>query len=225
MKKSNLIFIIVLILLIILSCILGSIQIVKKMKEGMEDKHEDKDAPPCYSTIHDDYAPFTPDEDDKYILKTKIVPPKGTSCPTEISHKDLSPSASNYLNEKSDKDINVTAMSSSNTSNSSTTNSSNTIINTTNATSPSNDKSNVPSPSTSPSSITNDSQYGSVLNDIKGSISQINQQQPKSEQCPPCPACERCPEPSFECKKVPNYRSPSVNQYLPMPILTDFSNF
>ena len=23
--------------------------------------------------------------------------------------------------------------------------------------------------------------------------------------CPPCPPCGRCPEPSFECKKVPNY--------------------
>lgn len=29
----------------------------------------------------------------------------------------------------------------------------------------------------------------------------------KKEKCPPCPACARCPEPSFECKKVPNYNS------------------
>jgi hypothetical protein len=224
MKKSNLIFIIVLILLIILSCILGSIQIFKKTKEGMEDKEDN--APPCYSSIHDDYAPFNPDENDNYILKTKIVPPKGTACPTEISAP-----ASNYLNDK--KDTNITAVSTSNSSNNLTTNSSNTIINTTspntnaNTNVPSNvpTPSTVPAPSTSPSSVTNDSQYGSVLNDIKGSISQINQQQPKPEQCPPCPACERCPEPSFECKKVPNYRSPSVNQYLPMPILNDFSNF
>ena len=42
---------------------------------------------------------------------------------------------------------------------------------------------------------------------------------------PPCPACERCPEPSFDCKKVPNYRSTSVGDYLPMPILNDFSRF
>jgi hypothetical protein len=41
----------------------------------------------------------------------------------------------------------------------------------------------------------------------------------------PCPPCERCPEPAFDCKKVPNYNSASVNQYLPQPTLTDFSQF
>jgi hypothetical protein len=42
---------------------------------------------------------------------------------------------------------------------------------------------------------------------------------------PPCPPCERCPEPSFDCKRVPNYNSASVNQYLPQPVLADFSQF
>ena len=42
--------------------------------------------------------------------------------------------------------------------------------------------------------------------------------------CPPCPACARCPEPSFECKKVPNYNS--INEdYLPQPVISDFSQF
>jgi hypothetical protein len=46
-----------------------------------------------------------------------------------------------------------------------------------------------------------------------------------SNQAPqPCPPCARCPEPAFDCKKVPNYRS-SDSSYLPMPILTDFSSF
>ncbi len=45
------------------------------------------------------------------------------------------------------------------------------------------------------------------------------------DSCPPCPACERCPEPAFECKKVPNYRSSSMNNYMPVPILNDFSRF
>ena len=45
------------------------------------------------------------------------------------------------------------------------------------------------------------------------------------ESCPPCPPCARCPEPSFDCKKVPNYTSSSVDNYLPKPMLTDFSNF
>ena len=50
-------------------------------------------------------------------------------------------------------------------------------------------------------------------------------EQIKKEKCPPCPACARCPEPSFECKKVPNYKSPAADNYLPMPVLNDFSNF
>ena len=42
---------------------------------------------------------------------------------------------------------------------------------------------------------------------------------------PPCPPCERCPEPAFDCKRVPNYNSVTSNQYLPRPVLTDFSQF
>jgi len=44
---------------------------------------------------------------------------------------------------------------------------------------------------------------------------------PKPE---PCPPCGRCPEPSFDCKKVPNYGSTN-SEYLPMPVLSDFSSF
>ena len=47
---------------------------------------------------------------------------------------------------------------------------------------------------------------------------------PRQEKCPPCPACARCPEPSFECKKVPNYNAID-NSYLPQPIINDFSSF
>jgi hypothetical protein len=46
--------------------------------------------------------------------------------------------------------------------------------------------------------------------------------------CPepePCPPCGRCPEPAFECAKVPNYRSTALSMYLPRPILNDFSTF
>lgn len=48
---------------------------------------------------------------------------------------------------------------------------------------------------------------------------------PRQEPCPPCPACARCPEPSFECKKVPNYNASANNEYLPIPVLNDFSSF
>ena len=47
---------------------------------------------------------------------------------------------------------------------------------------------------------------------------------PRQEKCPPCPACARCPEPSFECKKVPNYNAIESSQ-LPIPDLSDFSSF
>jgi hypothetical protein len=47
---------------------------------------------------------------------------------------------------------------------------------------------------------------------------------PRQEPCQPCPPCARCPEPAFECKKVPNYNAIN-NEYLPAPVLNDFSQF
>lgn len=48
---------------------------------------------------------------------------------------------------------------------------------------------------------------------------------PRQEPPPPCPPCARCPEPSFECQKVPNYSSNNVSRYVPRPVLADFSQF
>ena len=45
-----------------------------------------------------------------------------------------------------------------------------------------------------------------------------------AKKCPPCPACARCPEPAFECKKVPNYSAVN-NNAMPRPVLADFSQF
>ena len=39
----------------------------------------------------------------------------------------------------------------------------------------------------------------------------------ESKKCPPCPPCARCPEPAFECKKVPNYNSRGLMNQLPIP--------
>ena len=44
------------------------------------------------------------------------------------------------------------------------------------------------------------------------------------DQCPPCPACARCSEPSFDCKKVPNYNAFNP-QDMPVPVLNDFASF
>jgi len=45
-----------------------------------------------------------------------------------------------------------------------------------------------------------------------------------AKKCQPCPPCARCPEPSFECKKVPNYSSFNPDQ-MPVPVMSDFSSF
>lgn len=45
-----------------------------------------------------------------------------------------------------------------------------------------------------------------------------------NKKCPPCPACARCPEPSFECKKVPNYNSIN-DDLLPQAVLSGYSTF
>lgn len=47
---------------------------------------------------------------------------------------------------------------------------------------------------------------------------------PAPEPVPPCPPCARCPEPAFDCKKVPNYNSTNTD-FLPRPLLNDFSKF
>ena len=45
----------------------------------------------------------------------------------------------------------------------------------------------------------------------------------RDKPCPPCPPCGRCPEPAFECKKVPSYKSGQSG--IPIPVLADFSTF
>jgi FtsZ-interacting cell division protein ZipA len=198
--------IIILIGVTILFAILGAFNI--SMKENMHDMDEE---PQCYpnSVVDHNYASFNEKEnDERYILKTKIVPPKGTACPTEISGP-----ASKYLK---DKDKSTTEESSSvklNSSNSSS------VSNTSNLTQNITTE-NTPSPSESKSSTPESIENKNKPNDSNKPNDMIS-----NNTCPPCPACERCPEPAFDCKKVPNYRSPSIGQYLPMPILNDFSKF
>lgn len=66
------------------------------------------------------------------------------------------------------------------------------------------------------------SEYKAEIEKLKEQLRELKTYDGKP---PPCPACERCPEPSFDCKKVPNYRSTALGEYLPMPILNDFSSF
>jgi hypothetical protein len=61
-------------------------------------------------------------------------------------------------------------------------------------------------------------------NDAASGVAAAGAGASKGEQCPPCPACARCPEPAFECKKVPNYsRTEDINA--PKPVMADFSQF
>tara|TARA_B100001142_G_scaffold24590_1_gene22436 strand:+ start:660 stop:1343 length:684 start_codon:yes stop_codon:yes gene_type:complete len=40
----------------------------------------------------------------------------------------------------------------------------------------------------------------------------------KKQKCAPCPRPQRCPEPAFTCKKVPNYEASAVDNVLPSPM-------
>jgi len=51
----------------------------------------------------------------------------------------------------------------------------------------------------------------------------VNSCNQKTDTCAPCPPCGRCPEPKFECKKVPSY-SPD-NPDLPQPLITPYSTY
>lgn len=74
-------------------------------------------------------------------------------------------------------------------------------------------------PACPPSKAVNTALGGSGVSLGPGSYT-VNNEESK---CQPCPPCARCPQPDFECKKVPTY-SPS-NTYLPVPVLSDFSTF
>ena len=89
-------------------------------------------------------------------------------------------------------------------------------------------KSEIVAPSCGNSSSSSSSNSSSSSSSSSGYDSDEDQDKPKYKkpsQCPPCPACARCPEPSFECKKVPNYNAAAGDNILPVPVLSDFSQF
>jgi len=88
---------------------------------------------------------------------------------------------------------------------------------------------NLPHPPVDPNSnsLKPPSSTASTQSSLSNYFSQVpsSSSNSSSEKCPPCPSCARCPEPAFECKKVPNYNSSGSSQYLPMPVVSDFSSF
>jgi len=184
-----------------------------------------KDVPPCYNTVVSEYDPYG--YDSNYILKTKIVPPVCPACPSVInnhSHSDnlydglVNKAETSIIQESTEINQSAEISNNSNEEYNSVTNIENTTINNLDNNDKSEDK---PKDSKSHNSkIMSDEilkRQQQFYNKEKESIN--------SSQCPPCPACERCPEPAFTCEKVINYKSPSSKQYLPMPVLNDFSTF
>jgi hypothetical protein len=152
---------------------------------------------------------------DRVILKTQIVPPVCPACPTLIdghSHKSLS-------NEQNG-DANTTETDSDSVDNVS--------INTSSSRTSSGTKQNgKSSTANSNQSDSNETTNKKEEDDETSLLSKIAKMIAANggKEMPPCPPCARCPEPAFTCEKIVNYRSPLVDNYLPTPVLNDFSNF
>lgn len=181
-----------------------------------------QDPPSCYDTINSEYDPYA--YDTNYILKTRITPPLCPSCPSTINnHHDANNLYDGLLDEygnsitNSSTEINQISevSNSSNEEYNSVTNIENTTINN------SDKKSNEKDKNSNENKILSDK----ILERQKQFFDNENERENNSSQCPPCPACDRCPEPAFTCEKVINYKTPSSKQYLPIPVLNDFSNF
>ena len=65
---------------------------------------------------------------------------------------------------------------------------------------------------------------GGIANGVGGVNGGVGATGGRDKPCPACPPCGRCPEPAFECKKVPSYTS-NNDRYLPKAVLSDFSTF
>ena len=194
--------------------------------EGMETK-EDDEVPGCNETVYSEYDPYS--YDSKYILKTQVVPPVCPACPSVISNhkhgdnlKDGLVDGSGASVVQKSTEINETTQvaNSSNEQNTNVTNIETTTINNgTQAADP------VVSTTNTPALTNNNMKSNEILKRQQTFHDNESLSENMSNICPPCPACERCPEPAFTCEKVINYKSPSAKQYLPMPVLNDFSTF
>lgn len=185
--------------------------------EPMETKEEDV-VPGCNDTVYSEYDPYS--YDSKYILKTQVVPPVCPACPSVINNHNHGNNSNDGLDDgtgasivQESTEINETIQvaNSSNEQHSNVTNIENTTFN----------SGAVANPPPSANNIKSDD----VIKRQQKKYDNESLFESMSNTCPPCPACERCPEPAFTCEKVINYKSPSAKQYLPIPVLNDFSNF
>ena len=179
----------------------------------------DSSAPSCSSIVNENddllYS-YNLQNDDKYMLKTEMVPPVCPACPSVINNHmhDGEISGNEYTPETIATNIEETTITNV-TNNETNIEQSQTSSNVTQQV--------MPTQSTEKMTTQNDAE----IEALKQEIIRLKQQGSKSgkDACPPCPPCDRCPEPSFTCEKTINYRSPNVGEYLPIPVLNDFSTF
>ena len=188
-------------------------------KEGFDDSipicQSGENVPDCYATPMDQDI-F--DYDDKYILKTELVPPIFPACPSVINNHAH---GNNLFDKEVDDNVNTIISNTDIEKNISNSEEQTITSNITNNTTINNDGKNGAGKNGTGKNGTgkngaNDSSILPANND------ETNK---KHSKCPPCPACERCPEPAFTCEKVVNYKSPASSKYLPIPVLNDFSTF
>lgn len=199
--------------------------------------------PGCHDTVITDYDPYS--YDSKYILKTQVVPPVCPACPSVINAHDhgnnlydgmVDENGNSIIQTSTEINQDTQVSNSSNEEYSSVTNVENTTINNNGNRENGNRENQVKSSDDKTNSNNNVNSGKDMVGNTNILSDQILKRQQSfydresssenvSGQCPPCPACERCPEPAFTCEKVINYKSPSSKQYLPMPVLNDFSSF
>ena len=143
-----------------------------------------------------------------YILKSQVVPPVCPACPSLVAAANGTNDDNNNSDDTNGDDTNGDDTNGDDT-NGDDTNGNSTNGDSTNGNSTNGDTTNGDDDDT----CTNESCYQG--NTYKREV---------NVKCPPCPPCARCPEPAFDCKRVPVYRE-SDDRYLPRPILSDFSTF
>ena len=201
--------------------LLFSVVILFSILGSFTEGFEDMPIPTC---------PASECNDDDYILKSQIVPPVCPACPpfigadtTDKDTTDTTKTAETVVKKEDEKEnkkkeSNYTFKQTMETESPESALKNGGVTNSDGLT---NSIKGLFDSKLSPNE-TNISEYKKEIETLKEQLSKLKS---TDGNCQPCPACERCPEPSFDCKKVPNYRSTSVGDYLPIPILNDFSRF
>lgn len=217
--------------------------------EGMDDNSvpncDDDPVPGCYNVVLDDYNVYGHSPNNDYI--NNAVPSYCPTCPTIMhghAHANRSGAAEEIEGNRDTiansiiSNTEVTNVSSKNINESTSTNevNKNTVNeytinrnilneNITENEDESQTNNNNEGVSTNNNRNTN---YENIISSLRSEINKLKQNATSSnndDSCPPCPPCKRCPEPVFTCEKRINYRSPNVGDYLPLPVLNDFSTF